>query len=53
MMVILVWEIFRWLVSHVILVVAPRYNQRMVEQAELMIKLALKDRRNRMYVEKM
>ena len=43
MMVILVWEIFRWLVSHVILVVAPRYNQRMVEQAELMIKLALKD----------
>ena len=44
MMVILVWEVFRWLMSHLTLLVVPQFNRQMVEQAELMVKLALKDR---------
>jgi hypothetical protein len=43
MMVILVWEVFRWLMGHLTLLVAPQFNRQMVEQAELMVKLALKD----------
>ena len=44
MMVILVWEVFRWLMGHLTLLVVPQFNRQMVEQAELMVKLALKDR---------
>ena len=43
MMVILVWEVFRWLMGHLTLLVVPQFNRQMVEQAELMVKLALKD----------
>ena len=50
-MVILVWEVFRWLMSHLTLLVVPQFNQQMVEQAELMVKLALKDR-GKIYVGK-
>jgi hypothetical protein len=51
MMVILVWEVFRWLMGHLTLLVAPLFNRQMVEQAELMVKLALKDQ-EKMYVGK-
>ena len=45
MMVILVWEVFRWLMGHLMLLMVPQFNRQMVEQAELMVKLALKDQR--------
>ena len=51
LVVILVWEVFRWLMGHLTLLVAPLFNRQMVEQAELMVKLALKDQ-EKMYVGK-
>ena len=43
MMIILVWEVFRWLMNHLTILFIPQFNRQMVENAELMVRLALKD----------
>ena len=45
MMIILVREIFRWLVNNISYVAVPEFNRQMVENVELMVRLALKDQR--------
>ena len=43
MMVAIAWDVFRWLMNHLALLSVPQLNRQMVENAELMVRLALKN----------
>lgn len=51
MVIILVWEVFRWLMSHLAYVAILQFNGQVVENAELMVRLALKDRQRGIHQE--